>query len=291
MTISNIILDFDGTLTDIYAEARDLEIEWQRLFAERTGLREDALSTLVSNMMQKIAADPAKGWGREGQIVVSATADPLIMTMVAYREILDDLRQGRTQMAHHPLPATTEETDQFFECLYDAVYQAKKSTTFQPRAKEFLGTLLDAYDTIIVTNSDQTKVSAKIAELGDRFGKKEKTIEIIGDARKHVNNPKFDLVSASMRIDGCCRDILLRREHYYDILTMLMNSGFYPHNTAIVGDIFELDLAMPSQRGYYTIQIETQGTQPHERLYHQRHPRSAMVPDLDGVLDMLGIRK
>lgn len=295
MTITNVILDFDGTLTDVYAEAPGFETAWRKRFAQQTGLPEDSLIMLVDSLKPQIAADPTKGWERDGQIVVQAMADPFITTGVIYREIFDRLRLGRLQWAHKPLPSTPATIDNFFEEIFLEAYKKKDETIFRPGAKEFLDEVVNKYVTTIVTNSNEMSVKEKIAMLGDRFGDKGELIEVFGDAKKYINNPKkhtnnpeFNKVPTSMRIDGLDRDILLRREHYFETLSLLLGSRFYPHNTAIIGDIFELDLAMPSQMGYFTMQMETQGTQPHERRYHEHHLRSALVSSFDEAIQCLG---
>lgn len=130
----------------------------------------------------------------------------------------------------------------------------KAATVFRHDAKQVVETLL-ASDTpvFVVTNSATADVEAKISEMAP-VGREKLTVH--GNARKYIVNepdpmsPRFDAVPETMEAEGLRRPILLRRGDYYTLLESLWKqTGASPERTIVVGDIFELDLAMPAALG------------------------------------------
>lgn len=212
---------------------------------------------LVSRASEKIFEEPGLyGWEVGGYIVAPATVDPYVLSTAAVQEVLKDLRQENSPSLKIP---TMEETgailSQFFKIAY-----ATSGTVFRPGARKFLQDLQKHSDLRVVTNSDTKAVEAKIVKLlGTEHG-----IKIVGNAKKYVVTPEFNLVTEKLRIGGLERPVFLRRGLYYKAL---MESGGLPD--AVIGDIWELDLAMPDMLGVKTVLITQKTTPIWERLEYK----------------------
>jgi len=75
--------------------------------------------------------------------------------------------------------------------------------------------------------------------------------------------------------------VLLRRRMYHDILKSLLDAaGATFADLVVVGDIFELDLAMPLSLGARVGLFATDRTPPYERAFVEAHPRGGLIEDL-----------
>ncbi len=281
MRHSLVILDFDGTFTDVEQEAgpffaaymaevrallgnEDIDAEW------------DATAALVAEAPTK------HGWTYEGLVVAPGNADPYLRATIILNLMLD--KRG--------LHTEVEERRALLQRLYFENYP-KADTVFRPEAKEVVETLLagDAH-ICVVTNSATDDVEHKIDVLAP---KGRENLRVFGDARKFVvaepaqPDPRFDAVPESMSIDHIERPVLLRRGPYFDLLAKLWTeTGATPETTLVAGDIFELDLALPGQLGTDVHLVLKERTEAYERSGVAMFEGGAESPGLDAILTRLG---
>jgi hypothetical protein len=83
------------------------------------------------------------------------------------------------------------------------------------------------------------------------------------------------------------RNVHVRRKGYFDILKKLTEENFFSTNTTVIGDIFELDLALPHELGYNIIQIDNGSTPKHEKNYMTKdHNFVSNLEELREVLEL-----
>lgn len=257
MDIRCVVLDFDGTFTDVEVEAADFESCYQ---ADVAALLEREIADTWREEKAEIAAHPGKyGWVYGGVVVAPANADPYIRTTSVAQRVLD--RFGALKD-----PAARNETVQGF---YRRAYQRTK-TAFRSDAREVLEALLATnLPVFIVTNAHTDMVERKLATLApagrERLG-------IRGEARKFVlgapaaPDARFTALPETKRLPGLERPLYLRRGAYYEVLSGLWRStGTTPAQTLLCGDIYELDLAMPAELGVQIHLVAGRGVAPYER--------------------------
>src|SRR6185503_11542990 len=89
---------------------------------------------------------------------------------------------------------------------------------------------------------------------------------------------------SELTIPGLERAVLLRRKAYHDILaTVLAEAGSSWEELVVVGDIFELDLAMPLSLGARVGLVTSPRTPAYERAFVTAHPRAALIEDLSQI--------
>ncbi|MCK4588868.1 MAG: HAD hydrolase-like protein [Nanoarchaeota archaeon] len=273
--ITKVILDFDGTLTDVEKEAKPALAKKGELFCERTGMSRDLLDILLEKIKREVIQDPTAGWTNDGIVVASATADPYVLDTVCYFKLLEKLKNSR-----YDIPREQESREGLLQELFHESYPYA-ITAFREGAKELLETLEIIYEVAIVTNSRTDSVMKKLNQLG-KF-----ETPVIGGAKKYDVKERylFTSVPEFIQPEGFPRLVFLRRKKYKDVLDGL--EGFKPENTAVVGDIFELDLVLPQYVGYRTILLETPGTQVHEKPYMKSQPNSFLAKSFGEIMKFL----
>jgi len=276
-----VILDFDGTLTDSWQEGGE---EYQRLHAEefskRTRVPIERVNALNALNQAAIRINPEEGWLNNGKVVAPAGADPYVLTTAVYQKVIDVLRKENE--GQYNLPENSQQTSELLGDLFNYCSKAVKDC-FAPGAQHFLETLVNDGSVVIVTNSEPDKVLAKVSRLTGRID-----IPVVGDAKKYiVTNDHPESVREILSIPGLERPVYLRRGHYFDTLKKLESQGFTPETTTVVGDMYELDHALPLEMGYSGILLDTPGTFHHEREYLSSHPRGFVAKNLDDVLNIL----
>jgi hypothetical protein len=251
-----ILFDFDGTITDVEHEAAPYLARFRHRFSKRMGVLPHVLDGMVVAYEARVRTDPKAGWEHGGHIVAPATADPYLTNNAIFTSILKDIFEIKQ-----------ERRDSIMYELHTDAY-AHAGTAFREGAKELL---LSLDNVVIITNSKPDAVLQKLAQLDCSH------IPIIGNAKKYVIDQSLDEVPESVRPAGFPREVLLRRRHYADALRSIGRID------AVIGDIFELDLALPEHLGYKVIQLETAGTQTHEREYM----KGRIAPSLRDIRDLI----
>jgi phosphoglycolate phosphatase-like HAD superfamily hydrolase len=273
-----VILDFDGTFTDVEAEAVPFLEAYRADFeaiAKDAGARWDAVRA-------EIEANPNDfGWEHEGRIVAPSHADPYIMATTTAQRLLDlagILRDPKERAAA---------LDQLFRLSY-----ARAANVFRPDAAKVIAALLETgLPIFVVTNSHTDAVMRKIEALGVAGSER---MKVFGNARKFMLvdpesiDARYRALPETLAIDGLSRPIYLRRGHYYALLARIAaETGVEPSRTLVVGDIFELDLALPASLGCSVHLVTRAKTPAYERRAVAAFARGRTSAELSGMLEWL----
>jgi len=269
-----IVLDFDGTFTDVEREAVPFLAHYRRGLAELVGREIDAL---WERAVRTVRAEPdAHGFRYAERIVAPSHADPYILSSCASRLVLDEL-------------GVTPEGEGY-ETLFHRAY-AHADTVFRPDARAVVDALL-ALDvpTFVVSNSRTDNVIRKLHTLGEDLVDR---LEVRGDARKfHLvdpepADPRFASLPERLEVEALSRPIFLRRGRYFEALSAIWSAtGTTPDRTLVCGDIFELDLALPQALGASVHLVGREDTPDWERGAVSAGGGSFST-ELTGVLDRL----
>lgn len=279
MSIRCVVLDFDGTFTDVEVEGAPFVEKFRGALADLLGRSVDAEWDAA---MAEIRTHPAKyGWPYEGRIVAPA-ADPYVRSTAAAHLVLDGAGVLADRDRRHAI----------LQVFYHQSYR-HTVTAFRPDARAVLEKILSSgLAAYVVTNATPDVVARKLRELAPAGLER---LHVAGDAQKFVvceattPDPRFDAIPAELRLDGLERPLHPRRGNYFDALVKIWReTGAGPAETLVVGDIFELDLLLPSQLGCHVQLVDSPGTPPHERAQIAAlGPRGAHSPQLSACLSRL----
>jgi phosphoglycolate phosphatase-like HAD superfamily hydrolase len=235
MPIRTVILDFDGTCTDVEREAEGFLVRYKQDLAGVLG-REDIQGAWAA-AEAAVLAEPARHGMVIGGLLVAPPVDPYLLATSISAALEPDLPDSET------------------ERLFKENYRYT-TTAFKPEACAVVEALAAAdVHFFIVTNSDPATVGSKLDTLGP-IGRA--SIRLHGDARKflvtepdvHAGSARFAAVAATHAVEGWARPIHTRRGHYFDALESIWReTDTTPHDTLVVGDVFELDLVLPGMLG------------------------------------------
>lgn len=271
-----VVLDFDGTMTDAEIEGGPYRAGYLEDLAVIAGMSAAEVRFRADALDAEVAANAAEeGWRYQGQIVAPATVDPYLRLMPVARRILDEA--GRL----------LDEADRqrvLDGLLYRYNYR-KTITAFREGAAQVLHALRE-HSTWIVTNSDTEAVRAKVRTLEADSGVALGWLDgqVVGNAKKYVVDPAFNAVPESLSLPGLRRPVLLRRRYYFEVLERLRRqAGVGWHDVTVIGDIFELDLALPLALGARVGLLQNPWTPPWECAYVQGQSRASLLSSLSEV--------
>jgi hypothetical protein len=141
----------------------------------------------------------------------------------------------------------------------------------------------------IVTNSDTHAVAGKLEALDrDAPGAGWLVPRVRGGARKFDIDDSWTGVASDLSIPGLSRPVLLRRRSYYDILeTIVRTAGAGFGELIVVGDVFELDLALPLALGARVGLVASPRTPSYERAFVASHPRGRVLDQLSEIAEFV----
>jgi hypothetical protein len=276
-----LVLDFDGTMTDAEAEGRpfrdgyldDLCLLVGRAAGDTEVL---ALADEVEHELERAPASHPFSW--LGRAVAPATVDPYLRMVPIAHRILDCFG------------AVADATDRS-RLLGSVLYKYNYAKTlghpvFRRNAGEVLRAL-GGTPTWIVTNSDTHAVAGKIAALDHVTpGVAWLTSRVRGYARKFDVDDAWTTAPAELDMPGLARPVLLRRRAYHDIVRTILDEAEATFaDLVVVGDIFELDLAMPLALGARVGLVTSPRTPEYEREFVVAHPRARLINDLAEIRD------
>ena len=274
-----LCLDFDGTMTDAEAEGRPFRDGYLEdlcmLVGRPTG--DPEVLAIAEETEALIADEPHKHpflW--MGRAVAPATVDPYLRMVPIAHRILD--RYG-------VFPDAVDRGRLLGSVLYKYNYaKTLGHPVFRPHAGEVLRALCGS-STWIVTNSDTHAVAGKVAALDrDTPGVAWLTSRVRGFARKFDVDDAWAHAPDSLALPGLDRAVLLRRRAYFEILkSVLDEAGKTFADLVVVGDIFELDLAMPLALGARVGLVLGPRTPAYEREFVTSHPRAKLITDLTEI--------
>jgi phosphoglycolate phosphatase-like HAD superfamily hydrolase len=258
MRLQCIILDFDGTFTDVAEEAAPFTVAFQEDLADLFG--HDVSESWAAKHSEIIAKPHRYGMRSDGRIVVHANADAYVRASTIAQMLFDDAGILRN--------ADTRAT--IIRALYMKAYKRTR-TAFRAGARETLATILEtSIPAFVVTNSNPDVVIQKLKTLDPEASGK---IQVCGDAQKFTVAPpempdaRFDALPEEKWLEGLSgRPIYLRRGKYFDVLRKIWaDTGASPETTLVCGDIFELDLAMPAELGAQVHLVSNADTPTYEK--------------------------
>ena len=227
-----------------------------------------------------IAAEPDKhGWVFGGQIVAPAGVDPYLRIMPVARQILDQF--GR-------LLDPTDRERVLDGLLYPYNYTLT-ATAFRDGARDVLATLQDA-GAVVVTNSATDAVQTKIRQLADDARFEPLAARVHGHAKKYMVDAAFDAVPESISLPGLSRPVLLRRAKYHAVLDELRTAANAEwRDVTVIGDIFELDLALPLAMGARVGLLASPFTPRYESEFIAGDERGTLLQSLRDVPAFVGL--
>jgi hypothetical protein len=290
--LAHIILDFDGTCTQI---PPIFEVYFDLY---RKGLNESGLNVTPSEWQDAQASvrqhSPKAGWTVAGCPSAPGAADPYILADESARLILRRRRAGtpvpltvHAQAYEGALAPWREEARDTFSRLVEHGVQlhfvSNSSTAFISRR------LHDLF-------GDNNPVAAKISVQSDAG--KFRICELNWDDQAAVSveaKRRFQALPVAYGeklLTETERPIYLRRGAYFEAINRVLSGDFDAlTNTVCCGDIWEMDLAMPHALGARVHLLDRAApfeTYPYERQalagYGDRGKTSA---DLSGLLDWL----
>lgn len=277
MTI--LVLDFDGTMTDAEAEGGPFRDGYLEDLALLVGRKPDdpEIAQLAADVESELALAPASHpflW--KGRAVAPATVDPYLRMVPIANRIFDRFGAFSDPNERGRLTGSV---------LYKYNYaKTLGRPVFRPNAAAALASFANT-DTWIVTNSDTHHVGGKVATLArDAPPVAYLANRVRGNAQKFEVDDTWDGVAAELALPDLARPVLLRRHHYFEILAGIVAAARATFaDVVVVGDIFELDLAMPLALGARVGLVNSPRTPAYERAFVAAHPRGRLIEDLSEI--------
>lgn len=274
-----LVLDFDGTMTDAEAEGRPFREGYLEDLCTLVGRTagDPEVHAIAARVEDQLAAAPENHpflWMERA--VAPATVDPYLRMVPIAHAILDTFGALKDPVDRGRLLGAVLYKYNYAKTLGHPVFRAG--------AGELLRGLAGR-DAWIVTNSDTHAVAGKVAALDrETPGVAWLTSRVRGHARKFDIDDHWTGADRELALPALNRPVLLRRRLYHDILkTILDAAGVTFAELVVVGDIFELDLAMPLALGARVALVASSRTPNYERAYVSSHPRGHVVEDLSEV--------
>ncbi len=229
----NIILDFDGLLTNLEQEAEHVVDIFYTTLAAQLGKSEELFAQEVKQLKQEYAGTNTQ-WEMYGQPTARWDADPYGQATV----LADTIYEATN-------PKDPDKTRNLVKAFRSA--QTKAPTYLHPEAKSLVHVLEKEANLVVVTNSDPQQTREKLATIDFSH-------DVIGNAKKYLADPDYT------QLPELHRHARIRRPHFHTILKQLEEQrGFTPKNTVLAGDIYEFDLALPQHLGYGTVLFSPHG--------------------------------
>ena len=268
------MLDFDGTMTDAEVEGAPFTRGYLDDLATLVGRApgDPEVEGLAADARRRLDADPTAAFEWMGKKVAPSRVDPYLRIVPVAHAILDHFGA---------FPRVEDRSALLGRILYKYNY-AKSAIAPRAGARELLASLAGT-DTWVVTNSHTEHVQRKIEVIDGGAGDLRWLV-----ARVRGNASKFEVDDAwldappALDLPGLARPVLLRRRRYHAVLAELLAGRPFDQLT-VVGDIFELDLAMPLAMGARVGLVAGPWTPPHEIDYVSTHPRAEILSGLDDV--------
>ncbi len=276
-----IVLDFDGTMTDAEAEGAPFRTGYIADLKVLVGAETPAAQARVDAIIARVEAELARAPERHpfrwaGRAVAPASVDPYLRMVPIASAIFDE---------HGVFPGELDRGRLCGGVLYRYNYER---TLGRPVFRAGAGATLQALagtDTFVVTNSHTAAVQDKIRRLDAEVGGVAWLAERVrGDARKFDLDDAWDGAPPELQVPGLERPVLLRRRRYHDRLREILDPlGASFAELTVIGDIFELDLALPLALGARVGLVVSPHTPAYEQAFVAAHPRGRVIHDLTTV--------
>lgn len=274
-----VVFDFDGTLTDAEAEGESFVKGYLEDLCLLVGKNIEEVVLAVQSAEAKISSNPNNyGWLYDGLIVAPAMVDPYLRIQSIAGCVLDRFGVFLDHFDRKRL------LDLLFKHNYSFVREAFKAGAGKALSDLCANSQIAVY---VVTNSHTRSVGKKMALLSENYSNLDTMRErVIGGAKKYIVGDGPEHVVEKMTIPGLSRVIYLHRSAYYNILEKLREeNGVGWEDMTVIGDIFELDLALPFMLGTNIGLVVNQFTPQYERDFITARPaRATLINSLSEVL-------
>lgn len=271
-----LVLDFDGTMTDAEVEGAPFTAGYLDDLAVLVGRApgDPEIRAICDAAVARIVVDPEAAFEWMGKKVAPTRVDPYLRIVPVAHAILDHFGA---------FPRPEDRSALLGRVLYKYNY-AKTTIAPRPGARDLLVSLTGR-DVWVVTNSYTEHVQKKIEVIDGGTGELSWLVpRVRGDASKFEVDDAWLGAPPSLALPGLARPVLLRRRKYFEALSELLDGRPFGALT-VIGDIFELDLAMPMELGARVGLVAGPHTPGHEIAYVSKHPRGAVLEGLDAVRD------
>ncbi len=286
-----LILDFDGTATDAEAEGVPFTKGYLQDIAEKVGWPLERVRHYYDRYMAEILAEPHEyAWMMDGLAVAPATVDPYLRIKPIARKII---REAGIDISEEELQELLTKD------WYIKNYQLS-GTSFRPGTMELLHALFISREpAAIVTNSHTDAVLAKIRQLAMDLGDESCSEtgnnfynwwkdRVYGRAKKYVARDEDS--SMRLALPVLDRPVLCDRPHYLKVLEQLApkDGDGRPlwSQVTVVGDIFELDGALPLSLGSRFGLLCNDMTPPYEVDFLCGHERGCVLENVHEILPL-----
>ena len=301
MRISHVVLDFDGTCTLVEDIQQKFLDHYKATVAARAHVDGKPVGADFvagwSDALDKVReSSPQAAWVTLSYAPAApAWADPYIAAGEAAAWL--GRRWKETHGTKVSLPPDA----------YNDAYRDHPAP-WRPEIVEVLTELVGRGITVaFVSNSATAKIEARLGELTTLAPEVRAAIRVYGEAAKYQTREldwdldvdkaarkPFRKLKLAERAEGLNRPIYLRRGAYYQALLQVWgDAGPCPESTLVVGDVYELDLAMPAALGAHVHLIERAA--PFTTCDYERELTRAaggkVSADLTKVLDRVGKKK
>ena len=279
VSMTVVVLDFDGTMTDAEAEGRPFRDGYLADLCALVGrpAGDAEIASIADEVEAELVRAPeAHPFLWMGRAVAPATVDPYLRMVPIAHRILDRF---------DAFPGAVDRGRLLGSVLYRYNYaRTLGHPVFRAGAGEALRALRGT-PTWIVTNSDTATVAEKLAALDrEAPGVAWLTARVRGHARKFDVDDDWAGAPESLALPGLARPVLLRRRHYHAILEAILGeAGADISELIVIGDIFELDLAMPLALGARVGLVASDHTPAYERAFVEGHAHGHVIDDLRQV--------
>jgi len=284
------VFDFDGTITDAEREGMEPGLKspdglsfvdgYLKDVATICGIPRHEAMERNAQLVAEMREDPTRYcFEIGGEKVAPSSVDPYLRTGMAVKLIMNELG-----VMIYP-PATLAARDRMIVNVLYRYNYLRTSTHFRPGASKLFADL-EGEDVCIVSNSDTDGVSRKLDQLPGAVWLDH--TNVIGDAKKFVNFANWEgVVAPHLEIPGLNRPVLLRRKYYFDVLNMLRNRYDVAwEDIVVVGDIFELDLALPMALGCTVGLLQNEFTPAYEVAFLRQQGNAHVLTDVSQIADL-----
>ena len=259
MSLRYVVLDFDGTCTRVDQIQATYMERYRALLSEAVGSAwVDGLWDAAERELHELS--PHAGWTLGGAQAAPVTADPYILS----GEIVLHMQRHDGGGAKVTVP----------EDLYPRAYEEATAPWRDETATVLEALVATGVKVCFVSNASTGKLTKRLAKLLENKPGLFEQIPVYGDAGKfRVREPfyearTFEASGAALwgafaglplgaMVPGLQRPVYLRRGAYFEALCRLWKGDPQgPARTLVVGDVWELVLAMPAAMGSHVHLIE-----------------------------------
>ncbi|HKY35271.1 MAG TPA: HAD family hydrolase [Polyangiaceae bacterium] len=245
--IKCVILDFDGTLTDPNKERARFETLYRDALA---GATVPAVVERWAAAARKVDEDPETNGLRVagGQLTAPGDADVYIRCFGITQLLGVDLGLAPSLDALMPLAAAA------YAQAYGQMSETWSRVMFREETEEFLDRLRErGLPVWLVTNAESLGVKRRLSVLADE---RWSFMNLRGLAQKfwlappRVASATFDALPSEQPLPRSGRPVKLKRGPYFEALRAVWDAvNVPPRDTLVVGDVYDLDLALPAALG------------------------------------------